>query len=103
MFRVMIMYPNQEGATFDHEYYVKTHMKLVEEHFTPFGLIKTEVDKGLSGGGEEPAPYIAIGCLYFETLEGYDRAGAAKGAIVRGDIPNFTNVAPIRQISEVLN
>jgi len=47
MYRVMVMYPNQEGATFDHEYYVQTHMNLVEEHFTPFGLIKIEAQRDI--------------------------------------------------------
>jgi uncharacterized protein (TIGR02118 family) len=97
------MYPNEEGAEFDYAYYQSTHMKLVEEHLTPFGLIKTEVNKGVSGGGDEPAPYICIGHLYFEALDGYDKGIAEKGEILRGDIPNFTNVTPIRQISEVLD
>jgi len=39
---------------------------------------------------------------YFESLDGYDKAIAAHGALLRGDIPNFTNVMPIRQISEIL-
>ncbi len=103
MFKVSVMYPNEKGAEFDYEYYKSTHMKLVEEHLKPFGVIKTEVDKGVSGGGDEPAPYICIGHLYFETRDGYDKGIAEKGEILRGDIPNFTNVTPIRQISEVLD
>ena len=103
MFKVSVMYPNEEGAEFDYEYYKSAHMKLVEEHLKPFGVIKTEVDKGVSGGGDEPAPYICIGHLYFENRDGYDKGIAEKGEILRGDIPNFTNVTPIRQISEVLD
>ena len=102
MYKVGIMYPNQEGAGFDFEYYCNTHMKLVEEHLKKFGLVKTGVDKGVSGGGQEPAPYICIGYLYFETLDGYDRGIAEVGSILRGDLPNFTDITPIRQISEVL-
>ncbi|MBW1887520.1 MAG: hypothetical protein JRI52_04110 [Deltaproteobacteria bacterium] len=45
MFKVSVMYPNEEEAEFDYEYYKSTHMKLVEEHLKPFGVIKTEVDK----------------------------------------------------------
>jgi uncharacterized protein (TIGR02118 family) len=102
MFRVSVMYPNDAGAEFDHDYYNNTHMKMVEEHMKPFGLIKSETDKGVSGGGDQPAPYIGVGQLYFESLDGYDKAIAAHGALLRGDIPNFTNVMPIRQISEIL-
>lgn len=103
MFKVSVMYPNEEGAEFNYGYYTSTHMELVKEHLKPFGIIKIEVDKGISGGRDEPAPYICIGHLYFETLEGYDQGIAEKGAILRGDIPNFTNVTPIRQISQVLD
>lgn len=102
MFRVSVMYPNQEGAKFDFDYYQKTHMEMVQKHLKPFGLIKTEVDKGISGGGDEQAPYVCVGHLYFESKEGYDRGIAEAGPTLRGDIPNFTNLTPIRQISEIL-
>jgi uncharacterized protein (TIGR02118 family) len=103
MFKVSVMYPNEKGAEFNYEYYRSTHMKLVVEHLEPFGVIKTEVNKGISGGGNEPAPYICIGHLYFESRDDYDKGMAEKGEILRGDIPNFTNVTPIRQISQVLD
>ena len=103
MFKLSVMYPNEKGAEFNHEYYKTTHMELVVKHLKSFGVIKTEVNKGLSGGGDEPAPYICIGHLYFESLDDYDKGMAEKQEILRGDIPNFTNVTPIRQISEVLD
>ncbi len=103
MFKASIMYPNEKGAHFDHEYYRTKHMDLVKKHFSPFGLIKWEVDKGLTGGGNEPAPYLCVGNLYFDSADGYDRSIAAAGSVLRGDIPNFTNVKPVRLISEVLD
>lgn len=103
MYKISVMYPYQEGAKFDLEYYQTTHMQLVEKHLKPFGLIKTGVDKGISGGGDEPPPYTCIGHLYFETRDGYDQGIAEVGSILRGDIANFTNSAPIRQISKVLD
>jgi hypothetical protein len=69
----------------------------------PFGLIKADVDKGISGGGGQPAPYVCIGNLYFDSPDGYDRGIAETGAILRGDIANFTDTPPIRQISEILD
>jgi hypothetical protein len=77
-------------------------MGLVNTLLKPFGLIKTEVDKGISGSGGKPAPYVCIGHLYFDAQDGYDRGVAEKGPIIRGDIPHFTNATPIRQISEIL-
>jgi uncharacterized protein (TIGR02118 family) len=102
MYLVSVMYPNQEGGRFDIAYYRTQHMKLVKTHMGPFGLVRTEVLKPVSGTGGQPAPYICIGNLYFETAEGYDKAIAAVGGVVRSDIPNFTNATPLRQVSEVL-
>jgi len=103
MFRVSVMYPNQEGVKFDIHYYRTKHMELVKNVLKPFGLIKTEVDRGVSGGGNLSAPYACVGHLYFDSQDGYDRGVAENGPIIRGDIPNFTNVTPIRQISEILD
>ncbi len=103
MYKISVMYPYKEGTKFDFEYYQTTHMQLVQKHLKSFGLIKTGVDQGISGGGDEPPPYICIGHLYFETLEGYDKGIAEVGSILRGDIPNFTDVTSTRQISAVLD
>ncbi len=103
MFRVSVMYPNHEGVRFDIDYYRTKHMKLVWSVMKPFGLIKAEVDRGLSGGGNLSAPYICIGHLYFDSADGYDRGVAEKGSVIRGDIPNFTNATPVRQISEIFD
>ena len=102
MYKVSVMYPNQEGARFDLHYYRTTHMDLVKKHLKPFGLLKTDVEKGISGGGDQIAPYICIGNLYFESREGYDKGIATVGPILRGDIAKFTDITPIRQISEIL-
>ena len=101
MYKVSVMYPNRDGGRFDLEYYRTTHMDLVAKHLKPFGLVRTEVLRGISGGGQ-PAPYICIGSLYFETVDGYEKGIAASGGTLRGDIPNFTDLSPVRQISEVL-
>ena len=103
MFRISVMYPNREGARFDVDYYRTKHFALVKRLLTPFGLIKMEVDKGISGGGGQPPPYLCVGQLYFDSPDGYDRGVAEVGSTLRGDIPNFTNGTPIRQISEILD
>jgi uncharacterized protein (TIGR02118 family) len=102
MFKVSVMYPNQESARFDLDYYQTKHMDLVTRHLKPFGLVRTEVLRGISGGGELPAPYICIGNLYFDTSDGYDKGVAASAGALRADISNFTDIMPIRQISEIL-
>jgi uncharacterized protein (TIGR02118 family) len=103
MYKVSVMYPNQKAARFDFNYYQTKHMDLVKKHLQPFGLVKADVEKGLSGGGDQPVPYICIGNLYFQSRDGYDKGIAETGPILRGDISNFTDITPVRQISEILD
>jgi uncharacterized protein (TIGR02118 family) len=102
MYKVNVMYPNQEDGTFDLEYYKTKHMEMVKEYLRPFGLVDVGVEKGISGGGGAPAPYVCIGSLYFESEDGYDRGIAEVGHILRGDIVNYTTIKPVRQVSEIL-
>jgi len=101
MYKVSVMYPNQPGSRFDIAYYVSQHMKLVQELMGPEGLVKIGVDKGVSMSGQ-PAPYHCIGQLYFTDPQGYERAVQKHAARLRGDIPNFTDVTPVRLLSEVM-
>jgi len=102
MYKVSVMYPNKEDSRFDIHYYQTTHMDLVKKHLKPFGLIKTDVDKGISGGGDQAPPYICIGNLYFESRDGYDMGITEAGPILREDISNFTDITPVRQLCEIL-
>jgi len=35
---IYVSYPRKPGAKFDMDYYINTHMKIVEKHWTPFGM-----------------------------------------------------------------
>ena len=60
------------------------------------------VDAGIAGGEiGAPAPYLAIGHLMFESLDAFLAAFLPVAAQLQGDIPNYTNAAPIIQISEM--
>jgi hypothetical protein len=74
----------------------------VKKHLRPFGLIDTSVEKGISGGGGAPAPYVCIGSLFFETEDGYDKGIADVGHLLRGDIVNYTNIKPVRLVSKII-
>ena len=102
MYKVSIIYPNQKDARFDLDYYQNNHMKHVEKLLNPYGLIKTTIEKGISGGAGLPPPYVCIGCLYFETEDGYDRGITEAGKVLREDIRNYTDIQPTRQISKIL-
>ena len=103
MIRITVLYPNEPGKKFDVDYYVKKHMALVRDRLAGFGLVRTEVDKGVAGGAPgAPAPYVCIGHVYFNSLDGFQKGMGQHGKEILGDIPNYTNIQPQMQISEIV-
>ena len=103
MIRVIVCYPNEgEGKRFDHDYYKGVHLPIVKEKFKPFGLVSIEIDKGMLGVNASPTPFVAVGHLIFETLEGFHQAFAMEGDSVLADVTNFTDASPVVQISEMV-
>ncbi|WP_326537069.1 EthD family reductase [Pseudorhodoferax sp.] len=102
MIKVSVMYPHQAGARFDHSYYRDQHMRLVAQRMGPACLFYT-VDKGLAGGkpGEPPA-YLAMCHIYCESVESFQGAFGPHAKEILADIPNYTDLAPVLQISEVV-
>lgn len=103
MLTVMVMYPDEAGKRFDTDYYLNKHMKLVEQRYGRYGLEGWQVLRGVSGGPDRPAPYRIMAVLNFRSAEDFQRAADAHGAELAADIPNFTDIAPVRQISEVIS
>ena len=102
MIKVTILYPNEEGKTFDMEYYSNKHMPMLRKRFGN-SLKKLEIDKGISGRTpNDPIPFLAVGYLYFESIPDYQNSFGPNAQKIRGDIPNYTNIQPIVQISEVV-
>lgn len=101
-YKISIIYPNGEDKHFDMDYYSKEHMPMVAVLFGD-KLKGYAIDKGLSGRtSDDPATYLAVGYFYFEELSDYHAAFAPNGEKIRGDIPNYTNIEPIVQISQVI-
>ncbi len=98
MIRIAVLYPHSEGKSFDAEYYQDRHFQLVKEKLVPLGLQGLEFDHGLQQDG--PQPFVAIGYLLFESLTGFQAAFGQVGAELMADIPNFTDIEPLVQISE---
>ena len=102
MIKVTILYPNGDGKTFDMDYYSNKHMPMVASLLGD-SLKLLEIDKGISGRTpEEPIPYLAIGYLYFDRLSAYQNSFGPHAEQIVGDVPNYTNIQPVVQISEVL-
>jgi uncharacterized protein (TIGR02118 family) len=97
--KVSVLYPAGEGKRFDHGYYATTHMPMAGWLLQP---TRYEIDRGIGGGTPgSAAPYVA-GChFYFSSLDDFQRAITSHGAELQADFPNYTDIAPIIQVSEV--
>jgi uncharacterized protein (TIGR02118 family) len=103
MIRITVLYPNESGKKFDIDYYANKHMKLVTDRLKSFGVTRAEVDKGVAGGAPgSGAPYVCIGHVYANSLADFQKGMGVHGADIMGDIPNYTNIQPIMQISEIV-
>lgn len=103
MIKVSVMYPHEEGKRFDMDYYASRHRKMVHDLLDPEGLVGFTIDKGVGGGGPgAPAPFVCMGHLRFETMDAYKAAFKKHGKVLMGDVPNFTDITPDVQISEIV-
>ena len=94
MIRLSVYYPSSEGATFDHDYYRDKHVPLCVK---TWGLDGAEIDKGVDG------PNVAAVHFRFESPEALQTAmGSAGTGDVLADVANYTSIAPVLQISEIV-
>ena len=101
MIKVSVLYPNEEGKTFDMEYYCNRHIPMVQEKLGA-ACKGAAVEHGLGGARPgAPATYIAMGHLYFDSVEAFQTAFNPHAAEIMGDIPNYTDIEPAIQVSEV--
>jgi uncharacterized protein (TIGR02118 family) len=101
MIKVSVFYPNTEGKKFNADYFLKKHIPFVQEQLGT-SLKHTSVDMGLAGGEPgSPAPYQAMGHLFFDTVETFQAAFGLHSSSLMGDIANFTDIQPTIQVSEV--
>jgi len=101
MIKVSVFYPNNEGSSFDMDYYCNTHIPLVQKKLGAI-LKGVSVEQGVSGS--EPgsrATYVAMGHLLFESVDAFQSAFEPHAEAIMGDIPNYTEIQPTIQISEV--
>ena len=102
MIKVSVMYPNTPGCKFDHAYYANTHMPMVKRKLGDACTSYT-VDKGLAGGAPgAPATYIAMCHIFSGSVEAFQAAFGPHAQGIMADIPNYTDLTPVIQISEVV-
>ncbi|MEJ2111800.1 MAG: EthD family reductase [Acidobacteriota bacterium] len=95
MIRISVMYP--KPGKFDFDYYVNKHIPMVHKLLDSYGLVESEIDKGVGEG-----PYVAVGHLVFDKIEDMQSALEHHDPDLAKDLPNFTDIQPIFQVSEIL-
>jgi len=95
MIKLSVSYPSGDGTTFDHDYYAKSHVPLCNSAFSP---TRTEIEKGVDG------PNVAGVVFYFDSMDALQGAlSSSQIGDVMADVANYTNIAPVMQISEVVD
>jgi uncharacterized protein (TIGR02118 family) len=102
MIMVTVMYPAQDGARFDMDYYLKTHMPLVAARWKSCGLRETKVLRGVAASAGATPAFPVIAVLSFDTAEAFQRAVEQHGKEIMGDVANFTTIQPVIQVNDVL-
>ena len=102
MIKVSVLYPSTDGSRFDHDYYRDKHMPLLKSLMGDSCLYYS-VDKGLAGGapGESPA-YVGMCHIYCDSIESFQAGFGPNAEEIMADIPNYTDIPPVMQISEVV-
>ncbi len=97
---LQVVYPIGDESQFDFGYYLDTHMPLVAKHMGAH-IQSTLVTRGVSGGGDRPAPFHAVATIVFADQAALDAALGASGPVL-ADIPNFTDSKPKILIGDVV-
>jgi uncharacterized protein (TIGR02118 family) len=101
MIKVSILYPNKPGSRFDADYYVNTHMPLAIRLLEP-ALKGVTVEIGVGGGAPDQAPpFAAIVGFTCESIQVFSEVSRPHMAELQADIPNYTDIEPVFQISEI--
>ena len=102
MIKVSVMYPNKPGARFDHTYYKDKHLPLVKARMGAACKSYT-IDKGLAGGAPgEAATYVGMCHIFADSVDAFQKSFGPHAGEILGDIPNYTDIQPVIQISEVV-
>lgn len=101
MIRVSVLYPHKDGARFDHDYYANSHLPMVAGKLGST-LVRSGIETGIGTAAPgDPAPFVSIGWLEFNTVEDFGAAFGPHADEIMADIPNYTDIEPIVQISDI--
>ncbi|HEX8979216.1 MAG TPA: EthD family reductase [Parasulfuritortus sp.] len=104
MIKISILYPNEQASRFDFAYYTETHMPMSIGFLSAHpGFRGVSVERGLGGAlPGSAAAYVAMCHFLFDSLDDFMAAFTPHAAVLQGDMANYTNIAPLIQVNEVL-
>lgn len=102
MVKISILYP--DTGKFHMDYYLNTHMpRSIELLGAGKGYRGVTVERGLGGASPgSPPPYVAMCHYLFDTAGDFMAAFMPHAAELQGDMPNYTGIAPVIQVSEIV-
>lgn len=103
LFCATVLYPNQEGASFNFELYSK---RLIPEYAKILGdnCVKFEVRKGLSSPGKPATEFLCIANIWIKSAEQFGASMAtSEMKELMTEINAFTTIQPVRQFDEVIS
>lgn len=101
MIKISLRYPFDENRRFDIDYYVNRHAPMARNLMGP-ALKGFEIEHGISGREPDSKPtHVAIAHLYFDSVDDFKSSYGPHAAEIQSDIPNYTDIQPILQISSV--
>ena len=101
MITVNVLYPNKDGAKFDMNYYLTSHIPMVKRVLGS-ALKGCVVEQGVGGGAPGTKAEFSTLChLKFDSVEAFQQAFGPHAAQIQNDIANYTNAPPVIQISEI--
>lgn len=96
-----IIYPRTASSRFDADYYVNKHMPMTIR-LLGSALKGVTVEIGVASTVEDAPPTNAAVCrLLFDSVEAFLAAFGPHAGALQGDIPNYTDVAPVIQFNEM--
>ena len=102
MIKVSVLYPNTPNARFDLAYYLEKHMPMVQQRLAQHCKFYT-VDQGIAGGAPGAAATYTVMChLFFDSVDAFQAGFGEHGAAIMADIANYTDLAPVIQVNDVL-
>jgi uncharacterized protein (TIGR02118 family) len=101
MTRISILYPSKPGHRFDVDYYLQVHMPMAAR-LLGSAVKSISIEIGVSGAiPGQPAPFAAIVGFVCDSAQSFGTAFTPVAAQLQGDIPNYTDIEPVIQVSEI--